>query len=175
MELSQTPPGAATYVQAPGYFRRLQLLDWLFAVVLAAGAGYALQRYGSFMDVYEQAILVCAVPTFVALGWHWKPVRWLMPLVAVLAFCAIALYGGNLDMANKKFFLKYMLSSQSAILWMSTLFVFSMFYIRERRLWIWIADSDGGSEGLMAMSTQRKTLDFEHEFNDMTAKLAQSA
>ncbi|WP_426191795.1 cytochrome c biogenesis protein ResB [Massilia sp. DWR3-1-1] len=53
--------------------------------------------------------------------------------------------------------------------------VFSMFYIRERRLWIWIADSDGGSEGLMAMSTQRKTLDFEHEFNDMTAKLAQSA
>jgi cytochrome c-type biogenesis protein CcsB len=129
MELSQTPPGAATYVQAPGYFRRLQLLDWLFAVVLAAGAGYALQRYGSFMDVYEQAILVCAVPTFVALGWHWKPMRWLMPLVAVLAFCAIALYGGNLDMANKKFFLKYMLSSQSAILWMSTLFVFStVFY-----------------------------------------------
>ena len=53
--------------------------------------------------------------------------------------------------------------------------VFSMFYIRERRLWIWIADKDGGSEGLMAMSTQRKTLDFEHEVTDMTAKLAQSA
>ena len=56
-----------------------------------------------------------------------------------------------------------------------TLGVFSMFYIRERRLWIWIADTDGGSEGLMAMSTQRKTLDFEHEFTDMAAKLAQSA
>lgn len=54
--------------------------------------------------------------------------------------------------------------------------VFSMFYIRERRLWIWIADSaDGGSDGLMAMSTQRKTLDFEGEFTDMSAKLAQSA
>lgn len=53
--------------------------------------------------------------------------------------------------------------------------VFSMFYIRERRLWIWIADKDGGSEGLMAMSTQRKTLDFEHEVADMTAKLAQTA
>ncbi|MDB5960398.1 MAG: cytochrome biosis protein ResB [Massilia sp.] len=57
--------------------------------------------------------------------------------------------------------------------------VFSMFYIRERRLWIWISDKDGGngtgSEGLMAMSTQRKTLDFEHEFKDMEARLAQSA
>ena len=59
--------------------------------------------------------------------------------------------------------------------------VFSMFSIRERRLWVWIADGDGGSgsnsgsEALMAMSTQRKTLDFEHEFHDMTGKLAQSA
>jgi cytochrome c biogenesis protein len=53
--------------------------------------------------------------------------------------------------------------------------VFSMFYIRERRLWVWIRDAEGGSHALMAMSTQRKTLDFEHEFNDMKAKLPQSA
>jgi cytochrome c biogenesis protein len=55
--------------------------------------------------------------------------------------------------------------------------VFSMFYIRERRLWIWIADrTDGaGSTALMAMSTQRKTLDFEHEHTALAAKLAQSA
>ncbi|WP_426115664.1 c-type cytochrome biogenesis protein CcsB [Massilia sp. PWRC2] len=128
MELSQAKPGSSpgqTYVQAPGYLRRLGSADWLFAIALALGAGFALSRYGSFMDVYEQAILVCAVPVFAALGWHWKPLRALMPLVALLALCAIGLYGGNLDLANKKFFLKYMLSSQSAILWMSTLFVFS--------------------------------------------------
>ncbi|MDB5909889.1 MAG: cytochrome biosis protein ResB [Massilia sp.] len=54
--------------------------------------------------------------------------------------------------------------------------VFSMFFIRERRLWVWVRDADGGgSHALMAMSTQRKTLDFEHEFNDMKAKLPQSA
>jgi cytochrome c biogenesis protein len=56
--------------------------------------------------------------------------------------------------------------------------VFSMFYIRERRLWVWLRDApDGapGSSALMAMSTQRKTLDFEREFNDMKAKLPQSA
>ena len=56
--------------------------------------------------------------------------------------------------------------------------VFSMFYIRERRLWVWVSDANDGQPGsraLMAMSTQRKTLDFEHEFNDMAAKLPQSA
>ncbi|MEO7496981.1 MAG: cytochrome c biogenesis protein ResB [Massilia sp.] len=53
--------------------------------------------------------------------------------------------------------------------------VFSMFYIRERRLWIWVSDREGGAHALMAMSTQRKTLDFEHEFKDLAAKLPQSA
>ncbi|CUI06840.1 cytochrome c biogenesis protein ResB [Massilia antarctica] len=55
--------------------------------------------------------------------------------------------------------------------------VFAMFYIRERRLWIWVrGGEDGGpAHALMAMSTQRKTLDFEHEFNDLKAKLAQLA
>ncbi|MES2264062.1 MAG: cytochrome c biogenesis protein ResB [Pseudomonadota bacterium] len=53
--------------------------------------------------------------------------------------------------------------------------VFSMFYIRERRLWIWIRDSDAGAHALMAMSTQRKTLDFEREFMELKEKLPQSA
>lgn len=55
--------------------------------------------------------------------------------------------------------------------------VFAMFYIRERRVWVWIKPrADGaGSEALMAMSTQRKTLDFEHEFASLKEKLPQSA
>jgi cytochrome c biogenesis protein len=53
--------------------------------------------------------------------------------------------------------------------------VFSMFYIRERRLWVWIKDEAGGAEALMAMSTQRKTLDFEREFETLKEKLPQSA
>lgn len=53
--------------------------------------------------------------------------------------------------------------------------VFSMFYIRERRLWVWLRDNDEGTHALMAMSTQRKTLDFEREFEDLKAKLPQSA
>ena len=125
MELSQTQQ----YSQAPGYFKRLGTFDWLFGALLLGGSLFALNRYGAFMDVYEKAILFAAAPVFAALGWHWKPVRWLMPTIALLALCAIYLYHGELARANTSFFLKYMLSSQSAILWMSTMFAFStVFY-----------------------------------------------
>jgi cytochrome c-type biogenesis protein CcsB len=129
MELSQSTNPTTTYSQAPGYFKRLGLLDWLFAAGLLAAALYALNRFGGYMDVYEKGILLAAAPTFAALGWHWKPVRWLMPLVALLALWAISLYGGELDMGTKKFLLRNMLSSQSAILWMSVMFFLStLFY-----------------------------------------------
>src|SRR5471032_3116227 len=111
MELAQNQ----IYSQAPGYFKRLTLIDWLFA----------LNRYGAHMDVYEKGILLAAAPTFAALGWNWKSVRWLMPLLFVLALFSISLYAGDLDSANHKFLLKYLLSSQSAILWMGTFFFFS--------------------------------------------------
>lgn len=43
--------------------------------------------------------------------------------------------------------------------------IFSMFYVRERRLWFWIKDKNGqGVDVIMAMSTARRTLDFEKEF-----------
>ncbi|MGH8855895.1 MAG: cytochrome c biogenesis protein ResB, partial [Telluria sp.] len=53
--------------------------------------------------------------------------------------------------------------------------VFAMFYIRERRMWVWVRASDKGAHALMAMSTQRKTLDFEREFDDLKEKLPQLA
>jgi cytochrome c biogenesis protein len=42
--------------------------------------------------------------------------------------------------------------------------IFSMFYVRERRLWFWLKDTDHGVNVVMAMSSARKTLDFEKEF-----------
>jgi len=54
--------------------------------------------------------------------------------------------------------------------------IFSMFYIRERRIWVWVKPvPDGGAHALMAMSTQRRTLDFEREYEDLKNKLPQSA
>jgi cytochrome c biogenesis protein len=50
--------------------------------------------------------------------------------------------------------------------------IFAMFYVRERRLWVWIkSGEDGQSRALMAMSSQRKTLDFEKEFEALKARL----
>ncbi|MEC5159089.1 cytochrome c-type biogenesis protein CcsB [Janthinobacterium sp. CG_S6] len=136
MELTQQ-----TYTRAPGFFKRLTTLDWLFGALLLCGSLYGLNRFGAYMDIYEKVIMLACAPTFAWLGWHWKPVRWLMPLAALLALFAVSLYGGNLDAANTRFFLKYMLSSQSAILWMGTFFVLStVFY------WIGLAArSDFGS------------------------------
>lgn len=125
MELTQSQ----TFSPKHGYFKQLSILDWLYGAALLAGALFALNRYGQYMDLYEKSILVLSAPTFAWLGWQWKPVRLLMATLAVLALSAIALYGGALDAANNKFFLKYALSSQSAILWMSTLFFLStLFY-----------------------------------------------
>ncbi|WP_070107737.1 cytochrome c biogenesis protein ResB [Burkholderia plantarii] len=42
--------------------------------------------------------------------------------------------------------------------------IFSMFYVRERRLWFWLKDTAAGTGVVMAMSSARKTFDFEKEF-----------
>lgn len=43
--------------------------------------------------------------------------------------------------------------------------VFSMFFIRDRRIWVWVQPKEGGSHWLAAMTSQRRTLDFNQEFD----------
>src|SRR5690606_14705223 len=104
-----------------GYFRRSPL-DWLAAGLLAGGGLVALNRYAHFMDGYEQAILIAAIPTLIALAWAWAGMRNLLAGAAVLALSGIALYDADLARAEQAFFLKYFLSSQTAIGWMCFLF-----------------------------------------------------
>lgn len=49
--------------------------------------------------------------------------------------------------------------------------VFAMIYVRERRLWIWIRPGEGGAHALMAMSSQRRSMDFDKEFERLKAGL----
>ncbi len=49
--------------------------------------------------------------------------------------------------------------------------VFAMLYIRERRVWVWLAPRDGGSHATMALSTNRKTMDGDAEFAQIAEKL----
>ncbi|WP_341686825.1 c-type cytochrome biogenesis protein CcsB [Limnohabitans sp.] len=113
----------------PGYWSRRSLGDWAFALITLAGMLFAFFRYQHAMDVYEQGILLASGPAAVALGWFWRPLRHLMVAVAALSLAAIAAYNGQLARAEEVFWLKYFLSSQSAILWMCMLFFIStVFY-----------------------------------------------
>ena len=48
--------------------------------------------------------------------------------------------------------------------------VFAMLYIRERRVWFLVKDrADGGSDTIMAMSTNRRTLEYQKEFETLRA------
>jgi len=112
-----------------GFFKRLNALDWVYALCLAMASGVALLKFSGHMDYYEQVVLVLAAPTFALLGWNWKALRILLLVLALFSWCAISQYAGALDQANSRFLLKYLFSSQSAILWMSFLFFLStLFY-----------------------------------------------
>ena len=52
--------------------------------------------------------------------------------------------------------------------------VFAMLYVRERRLWIWLAPAttDGSSsQASMALSSNRKTMESDHEFEQLKTQL----
>jgi cytochrome c-type biogenesis protein CcsB len=125
-----------------GYFARRNVLDWIFAVLVLAGGLYAFTRYQAYMDVYEKGILLATIPAAISMGWFWRPLQVLMVVVSGLSLLAIYSYQGDLGRADQVFWLKYFLSSQSAILWMSVLFFMStVFY------WLGMfASRDGGGQ-----------------------------
>lgn len=119
---------SATLSMSEGYFAKRNALDWIFAVLVAGGFLYAFMRYSDYMDVYEKGILLSAIPATIAMAWFWRPLRVLIALVAAFALLGIASYQGDLARAEQVFWLKYFLSSQSAILWMSVLFFMSTIF-----------------------------------------------
>ncbi|MXN78328.1 c-type cytochrome biogenesis protein CcsB [Burkholderia sp. 4701] len=137
MDLTQVSPSRDGSAQAPipaplfddrPFLARLSPLDWLFALALVLGAGYAFVHYSAHMDYYDKAVLIGTVPALAVLGWRWKPARLLMAAIAALSLLSIQIYQGDLARADSAFFLKYFLSSQSAILWMSALFVLATIF-----------------------------------------------
>ena len=104
------------------YWQSRSWQDWLYALALLFGVGYAQQRYSAYMDGYEQIILLLAAPTCIALGWSWSALQRLFAGSAVLALFSMSLYTQELARADRVFLLKYLISSQSAILWMCALY-----------------------------------------------------
>ena len=136
----QNSGGQDAFILQEGYFVRRNVLDWLFAALVLAGGVFAFVRYQSAMDGYEQGILLGTIPAAIAMGWFWRPLRALMLVVTLASLLGIWSYQGNLANAEQVFWLKYFLSSQSAILWMSVLFFMgTLFY--------WLGMIAGQGEG----------------------------
>ena len=136
----QKSGGQDAFILQEGYFVRRNVLDWLFAALVLAGGVFAFVRYQSAMDGYEQAILLGTIPAAIAMGWFWRPLRALMLVVTLASLLGIWSYQGDLARAEQVFWLKYFLSSQSAILWMSVLFFMgTLFY--------WLGMIAGQGEG----------------------------
>jgi len=51
--------------------------------------------------------------------------------------------------------------------------IFAMLYVRERRVWVWLAPDGQGAQASLALSTNRKTLDADHEFDLLKTQLLQ--
>jgi len=136
----QNSGGQDAFILQEGYFVRRNVLDWLFAALVLAGGVFAFVRYQSAMDGYEQAILLGTIPAAIAMGWFWRPLCALMLVVTLASLLGIWSYQGDLARAEQVFWLKYFLSSQSAILWMSVLFFMgTLFY--------WLGMIAGQGEG----------------------------
>ncbi|KAF1023309.1 MAG: Cytochrome c biogenesis protein CcsA [Paracidovorax wautersii] len=99
--------------------------DGFYVLGVLVGAVLAFVLNGAAMNGYERAILAAVVPVLIALGVFWRPIQPLLASVAALAVAALALYQGDLARAEQNAALRYLLSSQSAILWMALLLLLS--------------------------------------------------
>jgi cytochrome c-type biogenesis protein CcsB len=109
--------------EQPSFWRRLTAWDVLWALLVAAGSGYAGWFYQAQMDGYEVAILCGGALTLIAWGLYWKPARPFALAVALLALLALWRYGTDYELRKSDFLLKYFLESQAAFMWMSALYV----------------------------------------------------
>lgn len=112
----------------PGPLRGLaalqgRLAGLLWPGLLALGAGGALLHYGGLMDRFEQGILLAAAGALAWSGQHWPAVVRLSLAAGLVA--AAGCLAHEAAPAGQSFLLHYFLSSQSLIMWMSTLFALS--------------------------------------------------
>lgn len=101
--------------------RRIRPFDLIYAAICAAAYAGLLYVYGDAMDYYEHAILAGTAIAVGWLGWFWKPFRVYALAVGAVTVFALSRYP-EIGAGQQDFFLRYLLSSQSAIMWMSALF-----------------------------------------------------
>lgn len=99
---------------------------WWYGILLLAAIGI-LTVYQEVLDVYEVSILIFTAISMALVGNQWPGFRGHSIAVAILTLIALQLYGSDLGAAETNGILKYMLASQSAIMWMSVFFIAATF------------------------------------------------
>ncbi|MBR6026851.1 MAG: c-type cytochrome biogenesis protein CcsB [Neisseriaceae bacterium] len=107
-----------------GILNSLDIGDYIYAViVIIISMIIRFSLLHSTPDIYEEVIFWCAMASIIALGCFFKSLRWFFPLSALLTYFSILLYNGDYTAGSQRFLLKYILSSQSAIMWQCCLIV----------------------------------------------------
>jgi len=101
----------------------LRPVDYLWCALLLGGYGFVYARFREYLNGYEWVIFTCLTLVLGYAGIAWSELRRLLLIVATLALFSIHLYDANLSLAEEHFLLQYFLASQSAVMWMSFLFV----------------------------------------------------
>jgi len=99
------------------------IVIWLWRVLLAVSALGLIGFYSDVLDIYEVSIVILTAIGMAFLGQGWPGFRWHAITVAILSLFAVSIYGADLSQSDTNFWLNYLLSSQSAFMWMSALFV----------------------------------------------------
>lgn len=121
--MSMTSQDMNNMFEKQSFLSKLNLFDWGWAALLLLSTGYVWLQYAPLMDGYEAGILFFTSISIIAWGWLWKPVRLYSISVALLSLFAISLYGNDLALKDANFFLKFLISGESAVMWMSALYV----------------------------------------------------
>lgn len=104
---------------------------WSLLIIFASWLGW--HEYGELLDEHERSyeigILIGTAIGVIAFGLAWKSMQTLMTAVLIMTWIGIASYaanGNSYQAQESAFFLKFLFSSQSAIMWMNVLFIFAM-------------------------------------------------
>ena len=101
----------------------LRPVDYLWCALLLGGFSFVFAWFREYLNGYEWVIFTCLTLALGYAGIAWSELRRLLLIVATLALLSIYLYDANLALAEERFMLQYFLASQSAVMWMSFLFV----------------------------------------------------
>ena len=108
-------------MRQPSLLQRLGVGDWAWLALVVVATIATCVILWEAMNRYEVVITIGTAATMVGLGWHWSASKYYMALVCSLSLFAISRYP-DLAAGQADFFLRYLLSSQSAIMWMSAIF-----------------------------------------------------